>query len=224
MRFTTYSHRHAGTLFACEEPYLTLWHEVSSALDGISDDDLIQLYETKYANSMSISAAINELIRDRLIPQGWSTESPIFADPKYNARSETRWRLDFAKDEVSIEVAFNHGEASAWNLLKPVLASELNHVKKAIQTSAGILICATEAMKKAGSVRWCRRHLRKLRQVPGAPQQRTERAHPARWAGAARTFLGAEVQGGEQESGRIVRHDVIVSLADAAPHDSGTRQ
>ena len=100
---------------------------------------------------MSISAAVNELIRDRLIPQGWSTESPIFADSKYNARSETRWRLDFAKDEVSIEVAFNHGEASAWNLLKPVLASELNHVKKAIQTSAGILICATEAMKKAGA-------------------------------------------------------------------------
>ena len=151
MRFTTHSHRHAGTLFAYEEPYLTLWHEVSSALDDISDDDLVQLYETKYAKSMSISAAINELIRDRLVPQGWSTESPIFADPKYNTRSETRWRLDFAKDQVSIEVAFNHGEASAWNLLKPVLASELNHVKKAIQTSAGILICATEAMKKAGA-------------------------------------------------------------------------
>jgi len=151
MRFTTYSHRHAETLFTCEEPYHSLWGEVSAALESISDDDLIELHATKYQNSMSISAAINELIRDRLGPMGWSAESPIFADPKYNARQETRWRLDFAKDEVSIEVAFNHGEASAWNLLKPVLASELNHVQKAIQTSAGILISATEAMKKAGA-------------------------------------------------------------------------
>ena len=35
-------------------------------------------------------------------------------------------------------------------LIKPVLSSELNHVKKAIQTQAGIIICATDEMKKAG--------------------------------------------------------------------------
>ena len=29
-----------------------------------------------------------------------------------------RWRLDFAKESISLEVAFNHGEAIAWNLLK----------------------------------------------------------------------------------------------------------
>ncbi len=31
-----------------------------------------------------------------------------------------------------------------------MLASELNHVEKAIQTRAGILICATDEMKSAG--------------------------------------------------------------------------
>jgi hypothetical protein len=151
MRYATYSHRHALTLFTCEQPYQSLWSEISLALESISDDELVDCYCMKYATSMSISAAVNELIRERLVPLGWSIESPIFADPKYNARQETRWRLDFAKDQVSVEVAFNHGEASAWNLLKPVLASELNHVKKAIQTSAGVLITATEAMKAAGA-------------------------------------------------------------------------
>jgi hypothetical protein len=34
--------------------------------------------------------------------------------------------------------------------LKPVLSSELNHVEKAIQTRAGIVITATDKMKKAG--------------------------------------------------------------------------
>jgi hypothetical protein len=49
-----------------------------------------------------------------------------------------------------VEVAFNHGEATAWNLLKPVLASELNHVQKAIQTQAGVIITCTEALKAEG--------------------------------------------------------------------------
>lgn len=49
-------------------------------------------------------------------------------------------------------MAFNHGEAIAWNLIKPVLASELNHVQKAFQTRLGIYVCATEAMKRAGNI------------------------------------------------------------------------
>ena len=207
MRFTTYSHRHAGTLFTSEEPYHTLWREVSSALDSISDDDLILLYTTKYQGSMSISAAINELIRGRLIPMGWSTESPIFADPKYNARQETRWRLDFAKDEVSVEVAFNHGEASAWNLLKPVLASELNHVQKAIQTSAGVLIAATESMKKAGAFDGAVgtyesfvRYLAPLNNILSVPILLVGLEPPE-------SFSVEKFKVGNKHSGRIVRRD-----------------
>ena len=47
-----------------------------------------------------------------------------------------RWYLDFAKEPISIEVAFNSQmrEATAHNLIKPLLASQLNHVEKDIQT------------------------------------------------------------------------------------------
>lgn len=65
--------------------------------------------------------------------------------------AEKVWRLDFAKESVSIEVAFNHGEAIAWNLLKPVLASEVNNVEKAIKTEVGVLITATKNLKIAGA-------------------------------------------------------------------------
>ena len=51
---------------------------------------------------------------------------------------------------ISIEVAFNHGGSIAWNLLKPVIASEINHVPKRIQTGVGIVICATDGLKQAG--------------------------------------------------------------------------
>ena len=47
---------------------------------------------------------------------------------------------------MSIEVSFNHREALAWNLLKPSIASGLNHVKKAFQTDIGVLITPKDEM------------------------------------------------------------------------------
>ncbi len=115
----------------------------------------------------SISIAVNTLLKQKLIASGWLAESAIFQDPYY--QEGTRWRLDFSKQisrnteikasgttapitGIAVEVAFNHGEAIAWNLLKPVLASELNHLEKEtnIGTGIGVVICATEALKNAG--------------------------------------------------------------------------
>lgn len=153
MDFVTHEHRHSLNLFTTSEPYITLYEEIKSVLQGISDAELIDMYnQNTRDNKKSLSESINKIIKQELTEKGWTDESPIFSDPNYsNARDKKRWRLDFAKEEISIEVAFNHGEAIAWNLIKPVLASELNHVNKAIQTSAGIIICATEEMKKAGN-------------------------------------------------------------------------
>lgn len=138
------------TLFENEEPFRTLWLEIDAVLAGIADDDIIERFESQTYEAKSISYAVNDLLKERLAAAGWTPESPIFADEEYVARDMGRFRLDFAKDVVSIEVAFNHGEAAAWNLLKPVMASELNHVRKAIQTQAGVIITATDALKCAG--------------------------------------------------------------------------
>jgi hypothetical protein len=143
-----YSHRHALHILENHPDYSDLWKEVTEALRSISDEEIIEHFEQHYAHTAkSISKSLNALIRERLTEYGWSPESPIFSDPGF---PEKAWRLDFAKRDVSIEVGFNHGEAAAWNLMKPVLASELNHVKKAIQTSIGIVIAVTEEMKAAG--------------------------------------------------------------------------
>lgn len=153
MEFLTHDHRHAQNLFDTDTQYISLYQEVVEVLTGISDDALIWHYElSERENKKSLSETINHLIKEGLVARGWRPESAIFSDPAYAAAPDNkRWRLDFAKDQISIEVAFNHGEAIAWNLIKPVLASELNHVAKDIQTSAGILICATDEMKKAGN-------------------------------------------------------------------------
>lgn len=153
MRFITHDHRHAQNLFDTDPRYALLYREIVDVLEGIGDELLIQCYEeNRRENKKSLSETINRLIKEGLVARGWQAESAIFSDPAYkDGRDKNRWRLDFAKDQISVEVAFNHGEAIAWNLIKPVLASELNHVAKEVQTSAGVLICATEAMKAAGN-------------------------------------------------------------------------
>lgn len=144
-------HSHRFGLELVESKYKTLWDEIKEIIASISDDDIIKVFnqqnESKKTANKSISVAINKLLKDRFKKKGWAIESPIFQDSEYR---EERWRLDFAKKNISVEVAFNHGEAIAWNLIKPALASELNHVQKAIQTDLGVIITASEALKKAG--------------------------------------------------------------------------
>ena len=146
MKYKLHSHRHAIEIAQNNSDYIDDFNELLEILDNISDEDLIGEFEKpQYANNVSISRCINQIIKERLILSGWKDESPIFQDKEYTNK---RFRLDFAKNNFSIEVAFNHGEAISWNLLKPVLSGELNHVKKAIQTRIGIIIFAEGSVKK----------------------------------------------------------------------------
>lgn len=149
MQYKIHSFRHAEEIFTVNDDFKYLWNEVKGVLDNITDEDIINEFNKEKRKAKSISEAINKLIDKRLVEKKWNSQSHIFADPEYSDNKGT-WRLDFAKDTIAIEVAFNHGGNVSWNLIKPVLSSELNHVKKAIQTQAGIIICATDEMKKAG--------------------------------------------------------------------------
>lgn len=149
MKYKKFSFRHAEEIFLVDDSFTYLWEEVQDVLENISDEDIINEFNEERREAKSISEAINKLIKVKLIEKGWEAESCIFADPNYSDNKGT-WRLDFAKDNIAVEVAFNHGGNVSWNLIKPVLSSELNHVEKAIQTQAGIVITATDSMKKAG--------------------------------------------------------------------------
>ena len=161
MDFVLHSHRF-GVELAGENALLgKLWGELTSALKSLTDERLAAEFEIDSSKKpqMSLSRTINRVLSEELLDRGWTGESGIFQDPEYS--DERRWRLDFSKvlldhdsqrRGVAVEVAFNHGEAIAWNLLKPVLASELNHVTKQIDIGAGIgvVIAATDKLKEAG--------------------------------------------------------------------------
>lgn len=146
MEFLTHSFRHAEAILS-QEHFSVNYQELRDAISSISDEHLIDSFNSHTSPAKSLSRDINGLLKTELKSRGWAVESAIFQDSEFE---DKRWRLDFAKEKISVEVAFNHAEAIAWNLLKPVLASELNHVKKAVQTEVGVVICATEELKKAG--------------------------------------------------------------------------
>ena len=152
MKYKIYSHRFAEQLVNHDEDFSNEYNEIKNVINGISDEDLKERFRKEKAirkGAKSLSTSINDAIKEGLEEKDWNTESAIFKDKEYE-KNKSYWRLDFAKKNISIEVAFNHQEAVAHNIMKPVLAGELNHVDKAIQTKMGIIICATDNLKKQG--------------------------------------------------------------------------
>lgn len=150
MEYRVHGFRHGDYLIQNVAEYRPYWTEISDVLDAVSDNKIISHFRANGEGmSKSISMTINALLKEEFVARGWAAESPIFSEPHYAENTRT-FRLDFAKGVVSIEVAFNHGNDAPWNLLKPTLASELNHVEKAIQTEIGVIITATDEMKVAG--------------------------------------------------------------------------
>lgn len=168
MEFELFSHRHAKQILENTPEYSSLLTEVLESLENVTEQRLIshfrENYESVGKSKKSISESINQILKVELTSLGWQPEAPIFRSADFG---EGKWRLDFAKETalpasdkrpygdfeataISIEVGFNHHGTIAWNLLKPVLASELNHVEKAIQTSIGIVVTAKRDLKVSG--------------------------------------------------------------------------
>lgn len=169
MEFETHSHRNGLELAETNVDYRSLYDSLTNAIRSISDNDLVEHFRSNYEDKQkSISKSINALLRDRLVADGWEKEPRIFGEPGYSdTKRDKKWRLDFAKSirpdnelslesnleptpGIAVEVAFNNNGSTAWNLTKPLLASELNHVKKDIQTGLGVIITATERLKLEG--------------------------------------------------------------------------
>ena len=160
MRFIEYSHRHARAIIASDSQLRERYEQFVGALRNMSDEELIADFLIKKAEHAtrgtsfkSMTPSINGILKSRMLEiPGWQAEVDIFNDTT-GVIGNTEWRLDFACDDAfCVEVAFNHGEAIAWNLLKPVLSCELNHVEKAVQGQIGIYVCATDNMKIVANI------------------------------------------------------------------------
>jgi hypothetical protein len=147
-----------GEAAISKSPELTsLWEELLQTIESISDEDLINYFESSKRRAKSISEAINHILDERLVSKGWTPQAKIFKGEDFSGKT---WTLDFSKSlldaqgkriGIPIEVVFNHGEAIAWNLIKLSLATEHN-VRKQLDfdKAVGIYICATKKLKDRG--------------------------------------------------------------------------
>jgi hypothetical protein len=159
LRIKEDEHNH-GLDVANSNPEISiLWKELKSAIESIMESDIIYRFEKSTRNAKSISEVLNDLIKEKLVDLHWTSQSKIFKGDEYEG-SKT-WTLDFSKSlhnregkaaGMAVEVAFNHGEAIAWNLIKPALAAQKNHVTKQVDigVGVGVYICATKTMKDLG--------------------------------------------------------------------------
>jgi hypothetical protein len=143
---------HRNGILVAQQKAPSEWKELCTVLSSIDDDEVVTLHAGFPPPVKSLSKALNQILRARLSGLGWDCEPHIFKNAGSGRDYQgAAWRLDFAKNGlISVEVAFNHGEAVAWNLIKPCLASELNHVEKDQSTLLGVIITATAAFKAEG--------------------------------------------------------------------------
>src|SRR5699024_2312556 len=153
MNFVTYSHRYGLEIVNNMKEAQSKYNELCEVLRSIKEQELVNEFQKRKIakkKGKSLARIINMLIKERLIEKGWESESYIFKNQQIN-KSTRDWRLDFVYPELfSVEVAFNHSSAATVNLMKPVLASELNHVEKQFQTKFGIVITETQELKTSG--------------------------------------------------------------------------
>lgn len=159
-----YSFRFAEEILNSVPQLKSLYEEVLSSISSISDEDIKSrhlLIQSK-ESTKSLSKAINQLLDEKLVQLQWEDQSGIFSIPEYQEGKESTWTLDFSKatrlsdgsaSGIAVEVAFNHAEAAAWNLTKPVLAAEINdmRVQTHIGEGIGIVIVASSELKKYGA-------------------------------------------------------------------------
>lgn len=124
-------------------------NEVFSILDSITEDEIMEVHEGFLGRTKSISKALSTLIDEKFIYSKWGKSMLIFNDINQEYRTE-RWTLDYYKNRVSIEVAFNHEEGTSWNIIKGVLANKPNNISKNINVDCSIIITATNDLMRTG--------------------------------------------------------------------------
>jgi hypothetical protein len=110
--------------------------------------DIIATHNRFQASGRRIPAggqtALNALFRERLVPLGWESEPRLFASGDEGLR---RWKMDFIKDYVGVEVSFNHAEAVPWTFTRLNIAGESDRVVDEHRIDVGVALYATERLK-----------------------------------------------------------------------------
>jgi hypothetical protein len=124
-------------------------HELTSVISGITAADIVaQQQGPLQGRPVGAQKALNQLFRERLGLLLWAEEVPLFANPKlYPGRN-----IDFMKNHLGVEVAFNHESYAERILFRLNVASESDAIIPAHVVHGGVIVVASDAVKQWGSM------------------------------------------------------------------------
>jgi hypothetical protein len=86
--------------------------------------------------------AINALFDDLLPEPAWAHQPRLFASLELR-----KWKMDFLRANVGVEVSFNHAEAIPWQFTRLNIAGESERVVESSRIHVGVVITASESLK-----------------------------------------------------------------------------
>jgi len=148
VEFVTFNFRHAREILENRDS----WGELAQATHSIGRTDILRTHQAFAAEGKRLPAggqtSINRLYRERLAPIGWVGEPRLFPTDQEALR---KWKMDFIKDRIGVEVSFNHAEAVPWTFTRLNIAGESDKVIPDHRIDVGVAFFATETLK-----RWAR--------------------------------------------------------------------
>jgi hypothetical protein len=152
MDFYTESFRHGLRHIGDEN---TVWEEFKSVIDSTTADEINEAKIQDFKNWMGYGhkqpksphvggqPLINQIFDSKLKELGWRRQIKILPEVSY-------WTMDFKKEDIGVEVSFNNAGVLAQNLLRLSVLSENPNISEKNQIRLGVLVTATEKLKK-----WC---------------------------------------------------------------------
>jgi len=145
MEYLTYDFRHAQEILATRPE----WTALDTVIRAVTREEVIETHNAIAEQAGRAPAggqsAINQVFRTRLIPLGWESEPRLFQETDEGLR---RWKMDFIRGRVGVEVSFNHAEAVPWTFTRLNIAGESEKVIEEHRIDVGVALFATEKLKQ----------------------------------------------------------------------------
>lgn len=127
-----------------------IFEEVFYLLKNIKSEEITKSFSSSH-NMKSISRPLSDIISDKLTKNSWISDKPIlkFTEELDITRTK-RWTLDFYKQEIGLEIAFDHNVGISWNIMKLFITASNTNYKKATNINYGVIITADNQLKSKG--------------------------------------------------------------------------
>jgi hypothetical protein len=139
-----------------------VWAELRSILGGITQNQIERAKlsafekwatgETEKSPPVGGQSILNQIIDSALEEKEWETQIYVLGDV-YDETTGRKaklnyWSMDFKKDDIGVEVSFNNAGVLAQNILRLSVMSETTTRPKEELIRVGILVTATNRLKK----------------------------------------------------------------------------